>query len=127
MSKLTATGRCSWPSGIHNYANARCTRCGAAQPQPQPKIVSQPYYCPCGCAQEVPSEGTYASDECESSPEQWLPEANPDRAEIGRARSQSWAEYLDSCADGRHPEESCERGTVGCSVRHRSEESCETW
>lgn len=30
-------------------------------------------FCPCGCAQRVPSEETYASDECELSPEGWQP------------------------------------------------------
>lgn len=63
------------------------------------------WYCVCGCAQEVPEEGTYASEECEESPEVPFPPLTD-----------------------RSPEEACERGTVGCPISHRTgEESCETW
>ncbi len=30
-------------------------------------------------------------------------------------------------AEGRDEDEPCQRGTVGCSVDHRGNESCETW
>lgn len=81
------------------------------------------YYCPCGCAQPVSREGEYASDECESEP--YAPFPFP--YDAPQKRQQSWEEYLDECRGSRSPDESCERGTVGCSVRHFGEESCETW
>lgn len=51
-------------------------------------------FCPCGCAQRVPSEETYASDECELSPESWQPSASDGWT---GSRAQSVWEYLDGC------------------------------
>jgi hypothetical protein len=54
----------------------------------------QPFYCPCGCGQEVGAEEEYASDECE--------------AEAGNVREnvradETWQSYLDGCASTRSP------------------------
>lgn len=46
------------------------------------------WYCVCGCAQEVPEEGTYASEECEESPEIPFPPA--------QSSGETWQSYLDS-------------------------------
>jgi len=37
------------------------------------------------------------------------------------------ARQRDEVATGRRETEPCERGTIGCSVRHASDSECETW
>lgn len=34
---------------------------------------------------------------------------------------------LNTYAMNRRPDDECERGTIGCSVHHVADESCETW